>query len=363
MAMRVGEACDAFLETLRGKSPHTRTTYQTALNHFREFLTGLGRADCLTTELPGDILETFYLWLVGQYGREKQFTVLSHISGVRSFFRFLERRKEGPAGTSFEGIKAGLREVMAKVNYKAPLPDPELPLVVLQVNEAAEKPVASDRERLRLLRDRAIINVLYCTGMRREEVSRLDRQHVQEGYANQAIITGKGEKDRTVFFDEETLGYIRAYLVERKDAYPPLFIQHGPARGQRKRGRRDHRLSPQSIWKTVKRWTELTGLDKGRLTTHDFRHMKASTLLNRGAQLSEVQDLLGHASPETTKKIYAHYEVSHLREAFEKFSVPAEELAAGLGDRPRRPASSAKRRPSRPSPRSRPGQGPEEGKA
>ncbi|HEX6489921.1 MAG TPA: tyrosine-type recombinase/integrase, partial [Gaiellaceae bacterium] len=63
------------------------------------------------------------------------------------------------------------------------------------------------------------------------------------------------------------------------------------------------------------------------VSPHDFRHTKATTLLNAGAKLSEVQDLLGHASPETTKKIYAHYELSHLREAFDRFSIPAEVLA------------------------------------
>jgi site-specific recombinase XerD len=65
-------------------------------------------------------------------------------------------------------------------------------------------------------------------------------------------------------------------------------------------------------------------------STHDFRHAKASVMLNRGAKLSEVQDILGHASPETTKRIYAHYEVSHLRDVFERFSATAEELVEGL---------------------------------
>jgi hypothetical protein len=65
-------------------------------------------------------------------------------------------------------------------------------------------------------------------------------------------------------------------------------------------------------------------------TTHHFRHSKASVLLNRGASLSEVQDILGHASPETTKKIYAHYETEHLREAFDRYSASAEELVAQL---------------------------------
>jgi site-specific recombinase XerD len=84
-------------------------------------------------------------------------------------------------------------------------------------------------------------------------------------------------------------------------------------------------LSPLSIWKTVKKVGRAADVP---LSTHDFRHAKATTLLNQGAKLSEVQDILGHASPETTKKIYAHYETQHLRDAFDRFSLSAEEMLA-----------------------------------
>ncbi len=342
MALPVEAACKDFLSTLRGKSPHTITTYQTGVNRLLEFLADQGLAEATTAELPPDVLEAFYLWMVEQYGREKQFTHATYVAGVRGFFRYLDRRGEAPAGTSFERMKDGLREVMAKATYRTPRTDPELPLVVMAVNEAAEGPVPDERERLILLRDRAIINVLYCTGMRREEVARLNREDILDGRARQAIIRGKGDKERVVFFDDTTLGYIRAYLGVRQDAHPPLFVQHGPARGRPKRGRYEYRLSPQSIWKTVKRWVEKAGLEREQVTTHDFRHTKASTLLNRGAQLSEVQDILGHASPETTKKIYAHYEVSHLRQAFDRYSVPAEDLAASVS-----PARSGRDAPGR----------------
>jgi site-specific recombinase XerD len=81
------------------------------------------------------------------------------------------------------------------------------------------------------------------------------------------------------------------------------------------------------VWAIVKRYARAVGVPA---TTHHFRHSKASVLLNRGASLSEVQDILGHASPETTKRIYAHYQVEHLREAFDRYSASAEELVAEL---------------------------------
>jgi len=74
----------------------------------------------------------------------------------------------------------------------------------------------------------------------------------------------------------------------------------------------------------VKTYGHLAGIE---VTTHHLRHLKARVMLNAGAQLSEVQDILGHASPETTKKIYAPYTTQHLREAFDRFSVSADEVA------------------------------------
>ena len=70
---------------------------------------------------------------------------------------------------------------------------------------------------------------------------------------------------------------------------------------------------------------------------HGFRHLKATSLLNRGANLSHVQDILGHASPDTTKRIYAHYETAHLREVFDRFSVPVDEASAPRARRRRSP--------------------------
>ena len=88
------------------------------------------------------------------------------------------------------------------------------------------------------------------------------------------------------------------------------------------------------MWGIVKRYARLLGVPA---TTHHFRHSKASVLLNRGASLSEVQDILGHASPETTKRIYAHYQTQHLRDAFDRYSASAEELVAELPPQQRQP--------------------------
>lgn len=322
------DAIAEFGATLRGKSPATVRTYSTSLDRFVEYLGQRGLGDGVAcAALPADCLEGFYAWLVQVYGREARATQQTYVSGVRAFLRFLERRRQGPREATYEQLKDGLREVMGRAAYRTPRIDSGLPLIVVHV-DALEPPAGSDpairARRLEVLRDRAIIHTLYGTGMRRAEVAALSRRDVDDGWSDRAIITGKGNKERVVFFDEPSLAAIRAYLKERADPYAPLFIRHDRARGAPRAGGANYRLSAQSIFAMVKEYGRAVGVD---VSPHDFRHTKATTLLNAGAKLSEVQDILGHASPETTKKIYAHYELSHLREAFDRFSVPADVLA------------------------------------
>jgi site-specific recombinase XerD len=330
-APSVGTATRAFIATLVGKSPRTERTYAASLRRFAEFLEeeGLSPSSVPTDALPATILERFHEWLVRSYGRDRRATVATYLAGARAFVAFLDRRRLLAPDTSSEQMRGHLREVVAKASYKTPRIDRALPLVVV----AAERrpvpaPAASGaehaRERLELLRDRAILHTLFATGMRREEVARLNREDVDDGWSAQALITGKGDKERVVFFTDEALAALRAYLDARADRYAPLFLRHDKRRGRARGSGENLRLSPWGIWHVVKRYAALAGVDA---SPHDFRHTKASTLLNRGAKLSEVQDILGHASPETTKKIYAHYETAHLRDAFDRYSASVAELA------------------------------------
>jgi site-specific recombinase XerD len=332
----VGTAVRAFLATLAGKSPRTERTYAAALARLQAFLAAEGLdANLVPTDaLPATVLEGFYTWLVGQYGRERRATVTTYLAGARAFVAFLDRRRLLAPDVSAEQMRGQLREVVARVPYKTPRIDRGLPLIVLEADRQPLPPAGGkhQRQRLELLRDRAILHTLFATGMRREEASRLNREDLDDGWSRQALITGKGSKERVVFFTDEALAAIRAYLEARADRLAPLFLRHDKRRG-RPRGRGENlRLSPLGIWRVVKHYAALAGVDA---SPHDFRHAKASTLLNRGAKLSEVQDLLGHASPETTKKIYAHYETAHLREAFDRYSATVAELAAGLRRRHR----------------------------
>jgi site-specific recombinase XerD len=317
-----------FLLTLSGKSPQTRATYASALARWRTFLEEQGTLATWTpTRLEPTALEELYVWLVRQYGRQQRATIGTYAAGARAFLRFLARRGLLPMGVTFEQIAENLRAAMGRASYKAPRVDRRVPLIVTHVRALGED-AATPRQRLELLRDRAIVQTLFCTGMRRAEVAALNRGDLDDGYADRALITGKGDKERVVFFDEETLSAIRAYLEARGDTLAPLFLRHDDGRPRAAgHGGQRWRLSAQSIWGVVKRYAAAVGVPA---TPHHFRHAKASVLLNRGASLSEVQDILGHASPDTTKRIYAHYETQHLREAFDRFSASAEELVAEL---------------------------------
>ncbi len=322
------EAIADFAQSLLAKSPRTKTNYLSALNRFQEFLpsVGLDPATVTTDQLPAEVLERFYTWLLQTYGRDRRLTAVAYASEVRAFFRFLDRRRWLNPNLSYEHVKDGLRELIGRLHYKTPRVDDAVALIVTYVQSVPLPPNdgRNRQRRLEILRDRAILLTLYATGMRRAEIARLDRADVQDGRAAEGLITGKGDKERVVFFDEGALAAIRVYLKERADTYAPLFLRHDDGRGKPGPRGEHWRLSPQSVWLVVKKYGKLANVE---VTTHHLRHLKARVMLNNGAQLSEVQDILGHASPETTKRIYAPYTTQHLRDAFDRFSLPAEELA------------------------------------
>ena len=216
-----------------------------------------------------------------------------------------------------------------KRKYRSPRIDPNLPRILTYIDNLP-LPDWSERKgasRLELLRDRALLHVLFYSGMRRAEVASLNRQDVQEGWAHDALVVGKGDKERNVFFGEDAQHAIRAYLDARNDNLVPLWLRHDNRRGRPGPGGAHWRMSLQTVWSTVRDHARAVGV---LASPHSFRHLKASTLLNRGASLSEVQDVLGHASPVTTKQVYAQYTPKFLRAAVEKYSATPAELVAEL---------------------------------
>jgi site-specific recombinase XerD len=300
------------------------------MQRFDHFLSAAGIDPFIQTaddaQLPKDVLEHFFRWLCDSgYSRG---SIETYIGGVKAFWRFATAKRLVPPRFTYDAMRDGLRMVMGKHRLKPPRIDPNLPRIVTYVDSL---PLPSaDRwdgaARLTVVRDRALLHTLFYSGMRRAEVASLNREDLQDGWAHEALIVGKGDKERLAFFDAETQAAIRTYLEARADDPRPLFLRHDNRRGQPGLAGERWRLSLQSVWAIVKSYASAAV----KATTHHFRHLKASTLLNRGASLSEVQDVLGHASPLTTKQIYARYESQFLRNVVSKHSASAVDLVAEL---------------------------------
>jgi len=164
------------------------------------------------------------------------------------------------------------------------------------------------------LRDRAILEVFFSTGMRISELVSLNRKQIKINPDMKELelsIIGKGGRARTVYFSDRTLYWLDKYLKTREDEDEALFINY------RSKKTNSLRLTPRSIEKMIKRYTIQTGLPINT-TPHVMRHTFATDLLSQGVDLRTIQEFLGHKSIAATQ-IYAHVTSKKLRETHEKF--------------------------------------------
>lgn len=170
------------------------------------------------------------------------------------------------------------------------------------------------------LRDICILETLFSTGLRVSELAALNKSQV-DLVRKEFMVRGKGKKPRIVFLSDKAVERITAYIKNRDDAFEPLFINAG--RSRMLRGARDittgenRRLTTVSIESIVRKYAMLAGIRK-KVTAHTLRHSFATTLLQNGADIRAVQEMLGHSSITTTQ-IYTHLTNSRLREVHEKF--------------------------------------------
>ncbi|HET7645527.1 MAG TPA: site-specific tyrosine recombinase XerD [Candidatus Limnocylindria bacterium] len=280
-------AIDAFLVELRverGLSPLTIAAYRRDLEQFSKHAGSRWRDD------PQPLIEfVAALQRAGARGS----TQARKSAAVRSFYAFALR--EGHA----------TRDVPALVD--APRPGQYLPDVLApdQVADILEAPPSDDDAGIR---DRAMLELLYGCGLRVSELVGLDTDRVD--LPNQQVrVIGKGNKERRVPMGDEARERLHRYLGGPRLAWtagrptPAVFVNQ--------RGRR---LSRESVWRTVKRWTAAAGV-RERVTPHTFRHSFATHLLEGGADLRVVQALLGHASISTTQ-LYTHLTGERVREVY-----------------------------------------------
>lgn len=238
----------------------------------------------------------FRLWLnrqPGVSGSMKRRTQNYYMIALRAFLKFLRKR-------NIESISPERIEL-------AKLPERELDLIT--PNELRRLLDATKGENERELRDRAILELLFSTGLRVSELCSLDSD--LDLSRDSFSVRGKGEKVRVVFVSDEAKRAVQAYLKARKDMEEALFVNI-PINGQEQ-----GRLTPRSVQNIIKKYATKAGITK-KVTPHVLRHSFATDLLSNGADIRSVQQLLGHASINTTQ-IYTHVTDSHLQEVHRKY--------------------------------------------
>ncbi|MDD5145324.1 MAG: tyrosine-type recombinase/integrase [Candidatus Pacebacteria bacterium] len=173
---------------------------------------------------------------------------------------------------------------------------------------------AADQNNPEGIRDRAILEALFSTGLRIAELVALNREQFANTKDKKDLelgIIGKGKHPRTVYFSERALGWIKKYLATRSDKDKALFIHY------RSRTGADARLSARSIERIVKKYALLSGVPFFT-TPHTLRHSMATDLLNQGVDLRTIQEFLGHRNIVTTQ-IYTHVTNKRLRDIHRQF--------------------------------------------
>ena len=308
-ATRITDALiQAFLAALHDASDNTRSAYKT----------GLSLAAQAKLVIDEDVLKRFNALLA-----QRRFARATRQLYLAALRRLLQWMDANDLLTNFNRAKAEAKHKAARgdarAGYRHRAVDPDLPRVISYYDEQPLPEPSNKRSicrRLEILRDRAIMHTLYASAGRVSEVASLTRAQVADGRAAEVLITGKGNKQRMLFLTPEAQAAIRAYCAERDDPYPALFISH-----RRNKGRP---LTRMSIWRAVKRAAAALGLSKAA-SPHAFRHYRATQLLNEGMPLESVQAYLGHASPETTRIVYAHTRTSVLRDQLNTFGLSPQE--------------------------------------
>lgn len=321
---------ERYLREERRGSAKTADTYLRDLRALREFAREKG--------LPLDAarLDVVALrgFLAALFRENGSATLARKISAIRAFYRFLLRRgriKENPA--------ASLR--VPKVSK--PLPKFLTVEDAFRVVEAPSKHGGAPEALT--LRNQAMLELLYGAGVRVSELVGLDIEHIDMD-AREARVVGKGNQERVVPVGEAALAALRAYRSVRPALRSPKTGQQDPS--ALFLGRFGTRLSPRQVQNVVQRYGALGAL-RGDLHPHALRHTCATHLLDAGADLRTIQELLGHASLSTTQR-YTHVSIDRLMEVYDRAHPMAHRPKEGPGAEHRRREGSAANGDRRPAP-------------
>jgi len=287
-----------YLEVERGRSLNTIANYGFYLRRFLEF-SGVKNPNQITL----DLVRRYRLWLNRALNKRdeslKKSTQNYHLIALRSFLKYLAKQDiESLAPEKIELAKMPERQVEF--------------LEGDDLERLLEAPIKSNEAKIIQLRDKAILELLFSTGLRVSELAKLKKDQINLN-KEEFTIRGKGDKLRVVFLTNQTKYYIKQYLDARRDLSPFMFVRADKAKGKEE----SENLTPRSIQRLIKKYSKAAGITK-TVTPHTMRHSFATDLLINGADIRSVQAMLGHASITTTQ-IYTHITNQQLREVYKTF--------------------------------------------
>lgn len=292
----------AYAEITKNQSPKTIENYHHYLGRFKHWL-----GDVEARDITLEKIQHFRLYLNRLEDKKGQqlLTIKTqnyHIIALRAFLKYCIRHDIQTLAPE----KVDLSKI------------PERTIEVLSREELERLFGEVDKSDIKSLRDAAILQTLYSTGLRVSELASLNRSRV-DLVRREFMVRGKGKKPRLVFLSERAVETIKKYLHRRDDNFEPLFLNH-------RRTRKTHeditlgearRLSTVMIEYIVRYYARKAGIIK-KVTPHTLRHCFATELLINGADIRSVQEMLGHASIATTQ-IYTHLTNKRLREVHQQY--------------------------------------------
>lgn len=287
-----------YMEIEQNRSQKTIANYDHYLTRLIDFA-----GDITVSDIDSELVRKWRLWLnrLGTNSADElqKSTSNYHLIALRSFLKFCTKR-------NIPALPADKIELARTVRKQVTfLSEDELERIFSQPDPATTTG----------LRDRAILELLFSSGLRVSELVALDKDHVNLK-RREFMVRGKGQKDRPIFISIEAAEWITRYLDARQDNARPLFIRTS---GSKKLdyGGDFKRLTARSIQRIVSRYALLAGITK-HVSPHTMRHSFATDLLMNGADLRSVQAMLGHSNISTTQ-IYTHVTDPHLKQVHEKF--------------------------------------------
>lgn len=305
--MDLSHAVEKFLEYLeieRNCSKLTIRNYRHYLGRFLEFISERFPTFSKPSQITPEVIRDYRLYLsryVDASGLSlKRITQNYHLIALRAFLRFLIRIDVKTLNP--EKVELGKAESRS--------------LKFLERKEIERLLAMPEISTPQGMRDKAILEVLFSTGLRVSELVKLDRDSINFDRGEFGVI-GKGGRIRVVFLSESAINWLERYLETRNDDYKPLFIRYAGRTALPDKAGNGLRLTARSVQRIVEKYVKKARLPI-KITPHGLRHSFATDLLSNGADLRAIQEMLGHKNISTTQ-IYTHVTNPQLKEIHKKF--------------------------------------------